>query len=329
MEEGRVNQQPRILGIDISKAKFHVALLLDNGKAKKKVFANNIAGFALLSEWLSTQGVRQVHSCLEATNTYGQAVARYLYEQGHRVSVVNPLQVQGFAQSQLSRNKTDSADAATIAQFCATLQPRTWKPAEPASEQLQQMTRRLEGLQQMINQEKNRLDTAIEMLQEEIEEHIVFMEHQMKKIKEKIQLHIKKNASLQANLQLLMSITGIAQTSGAQILAELGNFQDFHCARALAAYAGLTPQAHESGSSVQGKTRLCKIGNAHLRRALYFPALTALRRCEPIRDWAEQLRARGKTRMQVVGAVMHKLLRIVYGVLKSRQPFNLELLVTP
>jgi transposase len=318
---------PAILGIDVSKATLHIALMEGEGRPKKKVFDNDETGFGQLSDWLKEQRVHQIHACLEATNTYGQSVALYLYEQGQRVSVVNPARVQGFAQSELRRTKTDSADAATIARFCCAMKPSTWKPLAPESAQLQQMTRRLEDLQQMVVQEKNRLGTAIAELEEEIEYHIEFVQEQIVKLKEKMQQHIQSHESLRDALNLLTSIKGVSTVSGTQILAEISHWQDFGSARELAAYAGLTPQAKQSGTSVHGRTRLCKIGNSHLRRALYYPALTALRCCQPIQAWTEQLRERGKNKMQIVGAVMHKLVRIIYGVLKSGQPFNPELLV--
>jgi transposase len=97
-----------------------------------------------MSVWLRQQGVKKVHACIEATNTYGNEVARYLHQQSHVVSVVNPSRVKGFAQSELSRTKTDSADAGIIARFCACMQPRPWQPAPIAVAELQQMTRRIE-----------------------------------------------------------------------------------------------------------------------------------------------------------------------------------------
>lgn len=317
-----------ILGIDVSKATLHMALIQGDRRPQKQVVTNDAVGFARLSEWLSAQGASQVHACLEATNTYGQAVARALYDQGCRVSVVNPARVQGFAQGELSRTKNDSADAATIARFCATMKPKLWHPTAPEADELQQLTRRLEMLQRMVTQEKNRLGTAALTLNEEIEAHIDFMQEQIEKIEKKIYRHIDTHETLKQALELLTSIKGISSRSGSQILAEISNWQEFRSARQLAAYAGLTPREKQSGTSVHGKTRLCKIGNAHLRRALYFPALTAIRWSAPIQAWAEQLKARGKTKMQVVGAVMHKLIRVVYGILKSGKPFDPALLMS-
>lgn len=124
-----------------------------------------------------------------------------------------------------------------------------------------------------------------------------------------------------------MSITGIGEKTAAILLAEIGSIDHFKSARSLAAFAGLTPQEHQSGTSVKGKARLCKIGNRRLRKALYFPALILIRRCPQIQAFRERLMAAGKNKMQVVGAVMHKLIRVVYGVLKSDQPFDPEKLL--
>jgi transposase len=106
------------------------------------------------------------------------------------------------------------------------------------------------------------------------------------------------------------------------VLAEIGSIEGFASARQLAAFAGLTPQERQSGSSVNGKTHLCKIGNVRLRKALYFPALNLISRCPQIHAFKERLLAADKSKMQMVGAVMHKLIRVIYGVLHSQQPFD-------
>src|SRR5687768_9694509 len=102
------------LGVDVAKATFDVALVSQDlcgqaGKLRHKQFANRSAGFVALTAWLAKQEITQVHACLEATGPYSLALADYLHEAGHKVSVVNPLRIQAFAKSQLSRNKTDKA----------------------------------------------------------------------------------------------------------------------------------------------------------------------------------------------------------------------------
>ena len=79
-----------ILGIDMAKAKFQVALRSPEGKLRQKSCPNTTTGFKELGAWLTRHGVTQVHACLEATGTFGEALATWLYDAGHAVSVVNP-----------------------------------------------------------------------------------------------------------------------------------------------------------------------------------------------------------------------------------------------
>ena len=116
-----------VLGIDIAKAKFQVALLLADGKVRHKTFLNAATGFQL-AEWLRRQTVGGVHACLEATGAYGDALATWLHDAGHRVSIVNPTIIHAYARTQLARSKTDRLDAELIARFTATHQPPPWTP---------------------------------------------------------------------------------------------------------------------------------------------------------------------------------------------------------
>lgn len=310
------------LGLDISKHKIHAALLIGERAAQRKVVSNDAAGHQALLTWLHRHEVEALHCCLEATSTYGHPVARCLHQQGYRVSLANPKAVHAYCESRLSRTKNDSGDALLIAQYCRDLKPHPWTPPAPEVEQLQQLVRRLAALDQMVAQEKNRLETAAEAMQADIEAHIRFLQTQQAKVREQMQAHVDAHPQLKQQQQLLDSIPGIAQDTAARLLGELGHWQAFDSARQLAAYAGITPQEKTSGTSVRGKTRLCKLGSARLRKLLFCPALCLLRWNEGIRSWREALLARGKTKQQVVGAVMHKVIRWVFGVLHSQKPFD-------
>ena len=310
------------LGIDISKTDFHVALLKSANRSKYEHFTNDTEGFQQLNQWLEQQGVGTVHACLEATSIYGHALALYLHQQGHPVSIVNPLRVKGYSKSQLSRTKSDRADAKLIAQFCRDLKPAPWQPSTAEVSQLQGYTRRLDALEHMLTEEKNRLHVTPENLVADLEAHIQFLQEQVATVKKRLREHLQAHELLQQQQELLISIVGVGESTAARVLAEIGSIEHFDSARQLAAFAGLTPQEHTSGTSVQGKTRLCKIGNRRLRKALYFPALTWWRRCPQARAFGERLLAAGKAKMQVIGALMHKLIRVIYGILKSRQPFD-------
>jgi transposase len=314
------------LGLDIAKLKFNACLVRESGKLRHKVFPNSAAGFAQLADWLAGQGAVSVHACLEATGTYGDSLATYLHEQGHTVSVVNPAAVKAYAQSRLSRTKTDRVDAELIAGFCAERRPPAWRP--PASElrELQALVRRLDSLVEMRTMEENRLSSgiAVEAVRNSVEEVIAHLSEQIKKTEALIRSHIDRHPGLRHQRELLDSIPGIGEATAAALLAEVPDIKQYKSARQVAAFAGLVPRERQSGSSVRGRVRLSKIGNARLRKALYFPAVTAIR-CSPFfQSWAEGLRQRGKSKMAVIGAVMRKLVHLAYGVLKSGRPFDPE-----
>lgn len=315
-----------ILGIDIAKLKFNVCLINQRGKLKHKVFPNTATGFTQLLEWLSQRGVQRVHACLEATGTYGEALALFLHRAAHIVSVVNPAAIKAFAGSRLSRTKTDRVDAELIARFCQAQAPPAWMPLPAEVRELQALVRRLDTLIEMKVAEENRLEAGItvEAVKASVEELITHLSAQIKHTEWLIRQHIKDHPRLKEQSRLLDSIPGIAQTTAAAILAEIIDITHYKSARQVAAYAGLVPRERLSGSSVRGRARLSKIGNARLRKALYFPAITALR-CSPFfQSWAKGLQERGKCKMSVIGAVMRKLIHLAYGVLKTGKPFDPE-----
>jgi transposase len=314
------------LGLDISKLKFNACLINQSGKLRHKVFTNADDGFARLAEWLAKQGALHTHACMEATGAYGEALALHLHAAGHTVSVVNPAAVKAFAQSRLSRTKTDKVDAELIARFCLAQRPRAWSPPAPEVRELQALARRLESLVEMRVAEENRLSSGITVkaVRRSVEEHVAYLNEQIRRTEELIREHISRHPTLRRQSELLDSIPGVGEATAAVLLAEITDVKQYRSARQVAAYAGLAPREWRSGSSVRGRVRLSKIGNARLRRALYFPAITALR-CSPFfQQWAEGLRQRGKCKMAVIGAAMRKLIHLAYGVLKTGEPFDPE-----
>lgn len=312
-----------VLGIDIAKAKFDVCLLLPDGTTRHKVFPNTAKGFELLRRWLLDHTVDPVHACLEATGTYGAALALYLYERQHVVSLINPAAIKAFAASRLTRSKTDRVDASLIARFCATQDPPAWTPPAAEVQELQGLVRRLDALVEMRTMERNRL-SAGEMLaavRASITAHLDYLQQEIAQTERLIQQHIRQHTALHMQLLLLLSIPGIGAATGALLLAEI-NFAAFGNARQVAAFVGVVPRVRQSGSSVRGRSKLSKIGSSRVRHALYFPAVTALRCSPAMQAWAAGLRARGKCEMQIIGAVMRKLVHLAFGVLKSRRPYD-------
>jgi len=308
-----------VLGIDVAKSKLDVALMI-RGKALVKEFGNNIKGFKLLQGWLTSLHIEHVHACLEATGVYGDAVTEFLHEHGHRVSVVNPSRIKHFAMSDLKRNKTDKSDARTIATFCLKMEPDAWRPLPPEVKYLQALTRRVEALEGMLLEEKNRQDVAPPASRPSIDRMIENLKKEIDHVKRLIKDHIDNNPGLKQQSELLESVPGLGEKTITLLLGEV-DLLAFDSARDLAAYAGVTPGRSQSGKTLD-RTKLSKIGNSRIRKALYFPAISAIKYNEIIKQFAQRLRQNGKTPMQIVCAAMRKLLHIVYGVIKNNRPFD-------
>ena len=311
-----------VLGIDVAKRKFDVALIQGENKPKAKVFGNTKSGHKKLWQWLRKNKATDSFACLEATGPYGEELAAFLHEHGAKVSVVNPARVKGFRQSELGRTKTDEADAALIARFCQAMKPDLWQPPAPHLKTLQALVHRLENLNSMKQQEVNRLHVIHESLKENIKSCIRFLEEQISDLKKKIKEHINNHKDLNEKQKLLESIPGVAETTIATVLTFLAEPQKFRSAKQVAAFVGLNPKQCQSGSSVRGRTRLSKTGNSLLRKSLYMPALSAKRNNPLLAAFAQRLEQARKSKMVILGAVMRKLLHLIHGVLKSGEPFN-------
>ncbi len=312
-----------VLGIDIAKETFVVVLVRDEQRSQGE-FSNDPAGYEQLGRWLNKRKAKTVHACLEATGRYGDALAVWLHESGHGVSVINPARLKAYAQSRLSRTKTDGVDAGLLADFCLTQSPEAWTPPDPAWPELQAMVRQLDALQATRQQELNRLAAhpPSAVVRQTIEAHIAFLDAQIKTLKTQIRDHIDRHPDLKSQHDLLTSIPGIGDTTANLILAEIRDLRAFDDAGQVVAYAGLNPRHRQSGKSVHGHSTLSKCGNARLRRGLYMPALVAKRFNPFIQAFCARLAQNGKPHMVVLAAAMRKLLVLAYGVVKSGQPVD-------
>jgi transposase len=311
------------LGIDLAKLTFDATLLTESGEQHYQSFPNTDEGFTQLQTWLTQYGVTTLHACMEATNIYWEALATWLYAQGHTVSVVNPARIKGYAQATMQRNKTDKLDSAVIAFFCRTHRPSAWQPLSDEHRRLRALVRHREDLLQTQLQQQNRLrDTTDTLVLASLQTVIETIGSQLKAVEQAIKEHLAAHTELRTNLELLTSIVGIGMITAAKLLAEFADIETYESAKAAAADAGLTPSSFESGTSVRRRPRLSKMGKAGIRGALYWPAITAMRRCPAVKAYAEWLAARGKAKKVVIGAVMRKLVHIIYGVLKHRTPYD-------
>ena len=316
------------LGIDVSKAKLDCTLRKPDGKCRDKVVENNLNGFKNLCMWLNKQtanALSDIHVCMEATGVYWENVAEYLVAQGLTVSVMNPVQIKAFGTSKLVRTKTDKVDARLIAEFCFERCPDPWKAPSRAEQMLRAMVLRINALQNMRTQEINRLEVARDNVKTGIENHIAWLEQEIKKLSVSIKNHIDSDPDLKEKQELLSSVPGLGERTIPILLSYYADITRFDNARQAAAFAGLDPRHHESGSSVKGKPSMSKVGHAFLRKALYMPAMLTLYKTPWGKTFQARLALSGKPPKLIIGAMMRKLVHVAFGVLKSGKMFDIAL----
>ena len=316
------------IGIDISKITFDVAIQSE-GNYHSRCFNNELAGFSSLLTWVKS--FKQTpYFCLEATGIYGLALAKYLHAQNQKVIVANPIQTHAFARMEMSRNKTDKADAMSIARYCQHLYDKgnidksLFTPRDETFERVQFLVTRLDQLNKMRSQENNRLDVSLDKAAaRSVSSMLLFIDKQIAKIKTTLATIVKNNKQLNSQVKLLTSIDGVGDKTAWSILAYIGDISLFENAKQISSYAGLNPRIEQSGSSIN-RSSLSKMGCARLRKSLYMPALVAVRFNTLMKTFYEKLLAKGKAKKVALVAVMRKLLVIAYGVLKSGKPFDIN-----
>ncbi len=314
-----------IVGIDISKATFDAALLLGK-RVRHAAFSNTEAGFAQLLAWLARHRpnpVASLHACMEATGNWGLELANFLHARQVRVSVVNPARIKAYGDSELARNKTDRLDAGLIARFCRVHVPPAWVPAAPYLRELRELVRRCGALKSARVQELNRQTSgfASPAVARSIAAHVEWLDRQIEAVTQEARALIAADATLSKNLTLLRSITGFGEISATIVLAELPNIAEF-TPKALAAFVGLSPSEHSSGTSVRRPGKVSRIGTERLRSTLYMCALSAKRSNKPLVAFVARLSAAGKPPKVILVAVARKLLVYAHAVIRTQKEFD-------
>ena len=308
------------LGLDIAKAKFD-ACLLRGSQLRHAQFDNTPAGVRQLRAWCAKLGAPTVLTVLEATGRYSELVATQLHAAGHCVHLANPRRIKDHARSLGRRNKTDRLDAALIASFGSTRMLPAWQPASPAQQLLRSLLRRLSDLESLLQAERNHRETlsdplivkSLARIERSLTREIALLEAQ-------IQDHLKTSPQLHDQIQRLCQIEGIGPRCARWLCAELPHH--LPNARAAAAWLGVCPRVRQSGSSLHSSAPVGGDANRHLRKVLFMAAMVARRFNPRLKTFADRLASNGKSKLAIIIAVLHKLTKIAFAILKSNSPYN-------
>jgi transposase len=319
------------VGVDVAyKTLTAVSLAPGAAPSRPLTVANTPEGFARLQErLLAAHGApAAILVVLEATGSYWVALATTLAQGGFAVRVINPDQAHNFAKALLQRAKTDAIDARTLAQLAVVLQPAPWSPPPAVDTALQQRLAQRDAVIDLRQQVRNQrhalrqLPVVVEAVQARMEESIALFDSQIAAIEREIAQVLRQDADWASAAALLLSITGIGVITAGWLLVATLNFTACPDAEAATGYAGLTPTAKRSGTSVRGRERIGHSGHKRLRTALYMAALSAARYNPLIKAFYERLRAAGKPPKVARCAAARKLLHLAWAVVHHHRAFD-------
>ena len=320
----------RSVGVDVSARWVDVERAATDEAVVRRQWPNTAAGHRQLARWL-TSGGRRARVVLEATGVYSLDLALALQRTARlEVMVLNPRVSHDFARACGQRARTDASAATALREYAARMPFVAWEAPSTAALGLRAVMRRVAALVAMRVQEQNRLhalDAAAALpavVRVDVREQIQALGRRIARLEREARAVVESAADLRAAYAHLRSVRGIGQRSALALLSELAVVPRQLSVRQWVAHAGLDPRPIRSGSSVHPPVRISKHGNVHLRRHLFMPALVAVRREPAVQRLATQLAARGKAPLQVLVAVMRKLLHAIYGMLKTDRDFDGE-----
>lgn len=316
-----------VAGVDVSAKKLDV--VLEGGE--HETFDNTLAGHKKLASFVA-KGRRKAQVVIEATGNYHVDLALFLDRHPRcSVMVVNPRDARHFHLAQGIRAKTDKVDAASLLQFGLRMPFQEWTRPSDAAIELRAVARYVDQLVKTQTRLKNQAHAAAlvsnspEWLQEQLEERLNEIAEHIKLGEKKLIELAQADPEIQRSVDLLDGIPGIGPATAARLVSEFMCVGTDMSSKQITAWAGLDPRPRDSGSSVRGRRKMSKRGNARVRRMLYMPAVTAQRKQGPLRDLVDRVEARSGKRIIGIGALMRKLLVVAWAIYRTQKPWNLDM----
>ncbi|HID8603467.1 TPA: IS110-like element ISNgo3 family transposase, partial [Neisseria meningitidis] len=292
-----------------------------NGSIHYIKFKNNDDGLKQFRLWIKGNRIRKAYIGMEATGIYYEKAADMLSSY-YTVYVINPLKIKDYGKSRFNRTKTDKADSNLIADYIKRHQDTLIPYQIPKNKALQKLINLKNQLQQHQKQIKNRLHSTEEDFIRNIHQDLIdTIQDKMEQVKIAISEQIKKQTD-NNHYRNLQTIPSIGKDTASVLYAQLTE-KHFKTANQFVSYAGLSPAIIQSGTSVRGRGRLSRYGNRRLKSTLYMPALCAYR-FNAFPKLINNLKKAGKPKMVIIVAIMRKLAKLAYYIVKTGQPYDAE-----
>lgn len=325
----------QVAGIDVAQKELVVSLgrMYDDWSPEvytHKTFHNTEAGFIALIMWVKKQMDQDipVHFVMEATGVYHESLAYYLTGKGFTASIVLPNKISNYFRTLEVKTITDKTASEAITLFGLERKLESWQRPKDLYKKLRQLTRERGQLIEERTVIKNQLHA--EQAEAEpnnktigrIKKRILFLNKQEVEIRKEVEDLIKEDKEMKALLVILCSLPGVGVLTAVTVLAETNGFNLIRNKRQLASYAGFDVKEKQSGTSVKGKARISKKGNKYLRKAMHFPALTAIRCDERMKAVFAGIVSKHGIKMKAAVAVQRKLLEIMYTLFRTKTLYD-------
>jgi len=303
----------KTFGIDIGKKTFDVV----DSSGSYYQFDNNPKGFAAFLQLLD----RDSHCVMEATGYYHYRLAYFLNENHIPVSVENPLSIKRFIQMKLMRVKTDKSDARMICHYGQERELSLWRGYSEHQTECLQMLGLLDTYTKQCTALKNKikaeavLGNPSELVVRSLNRSLRTLQLEITEIEEALMQLVE--LEYRDIVRSLRSIPGIGPKTATMLVVVTDGFKRFERGAQLCSFCGLTPVIRQSGSSVKGKARISKVGNAKLRNLLFLCSFTASKNNKACKELYDRLIARGKSKKLALIAVSNKLLKQAFAISKS------------
>jgi len=309
-------------GIDVSGDTLDVCYQLSDGTFEWAKHINGTEGFKQI--WKLTG--KAYHFVMEATGVYQLPFCFFLEEKKARYSVLHALQIKRYIQMKLERNKSDKKDAFHICMYGIENNPPCYQMPNHLYFECRALNNAIETITKEITAFKNkmhsvsRLDIDTKVIDAAYKKILRDLLAELKKLE--TELYKKLEAWQPALVKQVRSVVGIGKRATAILVVSTQGFAHTETYQQLISYAGLSPKEYSSGSSIRGRVRICKQGGALLRHTLYMCALNAKETNAACKALFERLVAKGKNKKLAVIAVANKLLKQVFGVVKTGTLFD-------
>lgn len=308
------------IGIDISKDTADIGWFEESVKKHFKV-TNDPEGFKKTID--SVTGNSKF--VMEATGTYYLNFALFLAENGKHVSVVNSLRIKNYMKADLQRYKDDKTDSLSIAKFGMEKNPEPWIPATEESIRLQELAGLIDLYGKQIIQQSNqihaysRVKYAASAVIRSLKKSMKYLLAEKTKVEREFIELVKKSHGRE--LEIIQSIPGIGENTAARLITAIGNFRKFENSRQVVSYLGLSPTRKQSGTSLNRRGPISRMGGCRMRSFLYLCGISAMKYNGDCEAMWKRMKAAGKPGKVIIVAIANKLVRQAFAMVRSNSTY--------